>query len=158
MCIRDRYYSLCLTAFSIYSVNNSTTKLSIVLTIASVLVTVSIVFLSTKRYGERSKELKNNYLELDRLYRKLSIVDTTEKLDDFSEQYTNLLNSSENHSEYDYYLAILQMKDEKETLNKKEIQTFYLIKISRFILSVILLLIPFFLKYVADVIGWIVNM
>jgi len=67
------YYSLLLIALSVYSVNSPTNQLSIILTIMSVIVTVTIVYLTAKRYGERGKDLKNNYISLGRLYDFLDI-------------------------------------------------------------------------------------
>lgn len=151
------YYSLCLTAFSIYSIYNSTARLSIILTIASVMVTVSIVFLSTKRYGERSKGLKNNYISLDKLYRDILNAEQNQ-LADLEDQYTSLLNDSENHNKFDYYAAIIDMEDEKEKISKKKRVCYYIREIICGLLALLLILIPFGLKYIANLIEWIIVM
>lgn len=152
------YYSLFLTALSIYSVNNSTSRLSLILTIASVVVTVSIIFLSTKRYAERAKDLKDNYIQLDQLYRNLCTTKEPEQLRELDSLYTQLLNTSENHSEYDYFTAIKNIKDENDTLTKKQKISFWVQRISRYLAIAILILLPFLMRYFATVIEWIVNM
>lgn len=152
------YYSLFLTALSIYTVTNSSQKLSLVLIIASVVVTVSIVFLSTKRYAERAKDLKNNYIMLDQLYRDICNTDSTSDLDTLNKQYTVLLNNSENHTEFDYYRAIRNIKDERDTLTKKQRVHHYSRTILTWLLMVLLVAVPFLIRYVADIIEWIIQM
>lgn len=152
------YYSLFLTALSIYTVTNSSQKLSLVLIIASVVVTVSIVFLSTKRYAERAKDLKNNYIMLDQLYRDICDANDIDELDKLGKQYTVLLNNSENHTEYDYYNAIKNMKDESDTLSKKQTVRHYARAILKWSLISLLVAVPFLIRYVANVIEWIIQM
>lgn len=151
------YYSLCLAAFSIYSINNKSYRLSLILVIASVMVTVVTVFLNTKKYSQRSKDLKSNYIALGELYQGIHGEENFDscKFAGYSKKYANLLNSSENHSEFDYYRAVLNMKDEKIEFSRKF--TFYLYRISRISVYVFFFILPLLLKYFAVAIEWIIS-
>lgn len=142
------YYSIFLTVLSIYSINNSSSKLSMAITISSVILLVSIVFLGSKKYGERARELKNNYIQLGALYRKISgmIDNDPEQLCSIYDEYKSLLNNSENHNEYDYFKAIKNMSDEK--LSRGNTLKYFVNCIGKAVIITFLIILPFFLKYI----------
>lgn len=151
------YYSLFLTTLSIYSVSAGSQKLSLVITIYSVVVTVTIVFLAAQNYGERAKSLKNNYVSIYSLYNKINENLQEENLEKISNDYSQLIDSSENHLEYDYYKACIAMVDEKEKLSTQQKSIFYIIYYGSMLLKTFLIILPFLLKYVVTVLEWLIK-
>jgi len=80
------YYSLFLTALAIYSVINGSNKISLMITIFSVIITTTIVYLTSQKFGKHAKSLKNNYIALQKLY--VCIEESnTENLEEFNQEY-----------------------------------------------------------------------
>ena len=154
------YYSLVLTTLTIYALIDETSQhLSVILIILSVMLTVSITFLSSKRYGERAKDLKNHYILLGQLEQEIQASNDDKDLCKFREKYTVLLNSSENHTEYDYYSAMSNMKDKKEWIDlspSQKILDYYVYRIVYFILKVLAIVVPFLIRYLTCIIEWVI--
>ncbi len=144
------YYSLFLTALSIYSIKHGSDTLSIMITISSTILLVSVVFLGSKQYGKRARELKNNYIQIDVLRQSLETIDDNdiEQISKINDNYAELLNNTENHSEFDYYAAISSMDDEK--LQKEQIVKYGLYIIYTKIIVIFLIVLPFLLKLVVN--------
>lgn len=105
------YYSCVLIAVSIFGLNNQSYMMSLLSVIASISLTMSLLYISNQRYSERAQELKNNYICLQELYFKLEELNNeTKDLSAFEQQYIELLHSSENHSEMDYIKAQMTLK------------------------------------------------
>lgn len=149
------YYSLFLTVLSIYSISTGTQKLSLVITVYSVVVTVTIVFLAAQNYGERAKSLKNNYVAICKLYNKIDDTISQDELHAICEEYNQLIDSSENHSEYDFFKACMGIPEEREKLSKRQkfLQNF--IYYGSIFLKFFLIMLPFMLRYVVVVLEWL---
>ncbi|MGL5674964.1 MAG: SLATT domain-containing protein [Cellulosilyticaceae bacterium] len=139
------YYSLMITAISLYLIKYPNDNISLILVVISICLTVSIVFMGNKRYEERAKDLKNNYISLNKLYNqaKLGNMDIME----INNKYNDLLDACENQNEYDYFKFMWYDKTEKLSKNETIIYimtTFknIIIKISIVVFPIIVL-IPF---------------
>lgn len=151
------YYSLFLTVLSIYSVNAGTQKLSLIITIYSVVVTVTIVYLAAQNYGERAKSLKNNYVAIIKLKNSIKDNMTDDELQKISDAYDDLIDCSENHTEYDFFKAIMAIPDERNSLLLQQKIIYYLTYYGSIVLKVFLLVLPFLLQYVGDILEWLIN-
>lgn len=151
------YYSLFLTALSIYSVTSGTQKLALVITICSVIVTVTIVFLAAQNYGERSKSLKNNYVAIFKLYNIINDDVDANALQIIVDEYNKLIDSSENHAEYDYFKARISMSDEKNNLTFRQKSVFYLFYYGSILLKSLLIVLPFLLQYIVSILEWLIK-
>lgn len=136
----NMYYSCFLCGMSVYSLI-STDSFSIISTILSIVLTISIFFFSSQRFGDRAQYFKKNYIELQKLYFKIENLGEEENLKEYKNEYINLLLDSENHSTYDYYKAVLHL-DEK--LNKLALINYYLHNVCIFIFKMGLFLTPIF--------------
>lgn len=128
------YYSAILTALSIWvffiekTSQQSDSKVSLILLIASIALTIYSTFIVSKAYKERAIKMKYNYIALDSLSKQINKLEA-----DFKEatininqiingaaevdtKYLFLLQEAENHTSYDYLKAI--MNDSEEEINK----------------------------------------
>ena len=97
------YYSCILIAISVYGLNNQSYIFSLLSIIASISLTLSLLYISAQKYSERAAALKKNYIELQELYYKLeNFTEETPELTKYQQQYIELLHNSENHSEMDF--------------------------------------------------------
>lgn len=163
------YYSIFMTVLAIYSVINNSNRLSLMITIFSVIITITIVYLASQKYGERAKSLKNNYIALSRLYACIQCK-TEEELEKYNDEYRDLLDASENHSEYDYYKAMLTIKDKstdeqqikgepcKHNLVIAKKALFRFMYWGSILIKVMLIILPFLLKYLAMLLEWIIQL
>lgn len=72
--------------------------------IFTVVLAISIVYLNAQKYGNRSQELKNNYISLHELLYKVELAEAKNdvgKFSVFSDEYCKLLQTSENHNNMD---------------------------------------------------------
>lgn len=151
------YYSLFLTVLSIYSISTGTQRLSLVITVYSVVVTVTIVFLAAQNYGERAKSLKNNYVAIFKLYNKIYDGMSQNELRAICEEYDQLIDSSENHMEYDYFKACKGIPEEKPKLSIRQKIVLNSIYYGSILLKIILIALPFMLKYIVAVLEWLIK-
>jgi len=151
------YYSLFLTALSIFSVSSGTPKLSLVITVYSVVVTVTIVFLAAQNYGERAKSLKNNYVAIFKLYNHIQPDMQEDELQKISDEYNKLIDSSENHTEYDFSKACMGMSDERGKLSARHKIIYYTTYYGSILLKTFLIIFPFLLKYFVDLLEWLIT-
>ncbi len=147
------YYSLFLTTMSIYSVNFGTPKLSLIITVYSVIITVTIVFLAAQNYGERAKSLKNNYVAISNLQNQLKEDMQQEQIQEISNEYDELIKNSENHSEYDYRKAIINIEGEKLKIVDRII--YYCMYYGSIILKLFLIIFPFLLRYMISLLEYL---
>lgn len=143
------YYSCFLCILSVYGLINKNDKIGIISTILSIILTISIVYLNSQNFGERSQQLKINYIALQRLYFKLDNYNLDESnielLTQYHNEYTDLLASCENHSSNDYYR--IQIRENKINPISKYGLIYYMCKIFRCICAFIILLIPILLLF-----------
>jgi hypothetical protein len=131
-------YSACITILGLITPNKS---LAIVSTILTVILAISIVFLNAQKYGNRSQELKNNYISLHYLLYEIELAEARNdvtKLEEFMKRYCELLQTSENHSDLDY----LRNKSSCEKLVWYERVRFYTELLFVYGLRTILVLLP----------------
>lgn len=151
------YYSLFLTVLSIYGVNAGTQKLSLIITVYSVVVTVTIVYLAAQNYGERAKNLKSNYVAIFKLRNSIKDNMSDDELQKISDAYDDLIDCSENHTEYDYFKAVMAMRDEKSTLVIRQKIIYYFTYYGSIVLRVFLIVLPFLLQHVVDILERLIS-
>ena len=151
------YYSLFLTALSIFNVSSGTTKLSLVITVYSVVVTVTIVFLAAQNYGERAKSLKNNYVAISKLCNRIQSDIQEDDIQKISDEYNKLIDSSENHTEYDYSKACMGISNERHSLSVRHKIIYYTTYYGSILLKIFLIIFPFLLKYFVELLEWLIT-
>lgn len=125
------WYSVVITGLSIWiffleqSKQVTDSKASLILLIASIILTICSVFISSQCYKERAIKMKYNYISIDVLYKHIQrlLADYEDKTITKSElikqvaesdqKYTALLNEVENQTEYDHLKAISSDSQEK---------------------------------------------
>lgn len=118
------YYSCCSACIAILGLISASKALAVVSAILTVVLAISIVFLNAQKYGNRSQELKNNYISLHGLLYEIELAEArndVSKLDNFTKRYCKLLQTSENHSNLDF----LRTKNRYEKLTGFENVRFY---------------------------------
>lgn len=133
------FYSILITVTSIrfaFGIDNleanSNQKLSILLLVTSVFVTLITMYVSIKNVGEKVGRFQSNYMELTRLLAEIQLVNTSYKRsgeeevlkvkDDygrFSKRYASLLTQSDNHDDIDYWRAV--KREEEDNFAKVDI-------------------------------------
>lgn len=141
------YYSCFLCILSVYGLTTTNDKIGITSTVISIILTISIVYLNSQKFGDRAQQLKVNYIDLQRLYFKLSNLDenTDYTLIEYQNEYTDLLSNCENHSSHDYYRILLREK--KIDIKSKLGLIYYTHKIFRWFCAFIVILIPILLLF-----------
>ena len=74
------YYSCFICILSVYGLVIINDKIGIISTILSIILTISMVYLNSQRFGDRAQQLKNNYINLQKLYLKLDNIDEIQLL------------------------------------------------------------------------------
>jgi hypothetical protein len=100
-------------------------KLSILLLVMSVFVTLFTMYVSIKNAGEKVGRFQSNYMELTRLLADIQLATTSYKKDNeeefeivnedyrkFSNRYASLLTQSDNHDDIDYWRAVKREEEE----------------------------------------------
>lgn len=141
------YYSCFLCILSIYGLTTTNDKIGIISTILSVILTISIVYLNSQKFGDRAQQLKNNYISLQKLLFRLDNLDgnITCDLTKLQDEYIDLLSNCENHSNSDYYK--IQLRDGKIEVISKLGLIYYIYKIFGYICGFIVIFIPFSLVF-----------
>lgn len=114
-------YSIINTCLAVILIKDSAIlggNTDLALVIMSIVILVTSLFVTSKNFKGRAESLKNHYIELQKLYYKA--LDAEESSDKDSirairEQYTDMLDLSENHRAIDDYVF--------RVLNKKTIDT-----------------------------------
>lgn len=145
------YYSCILIAFSIYGLKNQSYILSLLSTIASISLTLSLLYVGAQKYSERAADLKKNYIQLQELYFKIEgITEETPELIKYREEYIELLNNSENHSELDYLKAQISLEKAsvKNTLRYYSVIAWYwFLKMLMIVVPIIVIVLTFVFFY-----------
>ncbi|NRS15860.1 SLATT domain-containing protein [Brevibacillus sp. HB1.4B] len=148
------YYTLIVLVASIWTISpeNSTPFISFVLVIASLFLFASTLFVSSRDFKSRAKDLKNCYLKMEGLYRELQIIQedpNTKEINlaqfkDISNKYDDLLSNVENHSKYDYLIFIKEQKIRELSLSENQRIFWYRVRIRIVIIGLFILplLIP----------------
>lgn len=123
------YYSAILSAVSILNYVNKSEKMDVFSIVMSVMVTILFLYFEGRNYKERYIKMKENYNDLNLLYYrvesaiKLNEI-SKEDFDLLSENYIELLNGVENHSEKDFIKYSIH--DKEINLNWKKVIKYYL--------------------------------
>jgi len=108
------WYSLFSVGAAVYFLkfNPQSNLAQVTMVIYSVMILSMSLFMSGRNFRERGMLMKQCYEQLDLLYRQArEAQDRTapEEVHRTSEEYQNVVNSSENHKEIDYVLAIVKL-------------------------------------------------
>lgn len=139
------YYSCFICILSVYGLVIINDKIGIISTILSIILTISMVYLNSQRFGDRAQQLKNNYINLQKLYLKLDNIDenTIVDLTEYNNEYIQLLSSCENHSSYDYYKVQLMTK--QNGITSKTVLVYNASKTCMYICGLTVILVPILL-------------
>jgi hypothetical protein len=150
-------YSVFIVVLSILDVTNSSRDYGPQLLIASVVILSASLYIPSVRFADRAGSFKNCYLKLDLLYKRLNKLSPTptspaeiEELSSIEKAYNTVLAETENHSHYDYCLAVWRIEGEKGstfTLTKSERIKLYTYKLGRSAFLLILFILPFLLFF-----------
>lgn len=131
------YYSCAIIVINLIDISNSNYNFEILLLAMSIVLTISIIFLDSQQYLERSEKIKNCYIDLQKIYYEINIRNIEEK----RQQYFEILRKNENHSEYDYYKVIIGTKE----ITLREKIKYYLYNITSFLFKAVIILLPLIL-------------
>lgn len=135
------YYSCFSAIISILSLLSEDRVLSVWSAILTVILAISIVYLNAQKYGSRSQELKNNYIELHKLLFDIGEAEATNNttcIHELHERYYKLLQTSENHNRIDD----LNRKKSYGSLTKSEKIEYYCELVIHKLLHLLLILFP----------------
>ena len=97
--------------------------------IYSVMMLSMSLFMSGRNFKERGMLMKQGYEQLELLYRKtLALQDKSDEssFNEISEEYQNIINSSENHKEIDHIVAIVKLELSGAVTDKKPTKYHYM--------------------------------
>lgn len=119
------YYSCILVILSIWNLVYPSDQTELFAVFYSVIVLISSIYLSSQQFKERSLSMKNCYIKLDELCSKAQKAEKEgddKLLSSIESDYSNILLSVENHSDYDYLsFRFTSRNDPDSTLPKFEL-------------------------------------
>ena len=80
-----------------------------------------------------------------------------EELQKIYDEYNELIDSSENHTEYDYGKACMGMSDERDKLPARIKTIYYTTYYGSVLLKAFLIIFPFLLRYFVDLLEWLIT-
>lgn len=103
------YYSCAVVFFAILSLIRHDDNLSLISIFISIALLVAILYLTSLRYSENAREYRKNYTSIQRLEFELNHIKSSEdkKIQEIENRFCILLDSSSNHSSFDYTWALL---------------------------------------------------
>ncbi|PEE96967.1 hypothetical protein CON21_30805 [Bacillus thuringiensis] len=149
------YYTVVILSLSIWTLYSppKSNHLSFITVIASLFLFAMTIAIDSSNYKDRISSMKNCYIKIDGLEAELNILlnDVINKsisndqvikdtFRNIRKQYSDLLNSVENHSEYDHLKFLLTQKDKVKRFNYVQ---YYVRKIIYFLGFIFLVLVPF---------------
>lgn len=139
------YYS-CFSAFlAVLSLVSERKELAIWSTVVAVILAISIVYLNAQKFGNRSQELKTNYIALHALLFEIddAIAQNCEdKNKELTDKYCELLQTSENHTDLDF---LRQKRNYGEKMSRAEMVKYYALVVSHLILKILAVISPLIL-------------
>lgn len=119
------WYSFFSVAVSIYYLkfNPQSEYANVAWVVFSVLVLSISSFINGFRFEERAGLIKECYEALGKLSEKSKEADN-KTLENINNEYTQILGTCENHSEYDYYLAVFLLSQNKTNNIDKQLSKF----------------------------------
>lgn len=150
------WYSLFSVTVAIYflkfSPHSDFAQVSMV--IYSVMILSASLFMSGRNFRERGMLMKQGHEQLNLLYRKALTAENGSDhtaLNAISEEYQNVVNSTENHKEIDYITAIVKLSLQKEKITKRPTMYHYVRGFWYFIFRGIYLAVLYLLPILAVV-------
>lgn len=138
------YYSCFSAILSVFSLLTERKELSIWSTIMTICLAISIVYLNAQKYGNRSQELKTNYIALHGLLFDIEYAESKNESNSFPDlyqKYCKLLQTSENHLRIDY---LTQKKEDKELSGIEKIEYWIFVAI-KWLFRVFIIGFPIFI-------------
>lgn len=133
------YYSCAIIVLNLIDISTNKYDFSIILLATSIILTISITFLDSQQYSQRSENIKKCYINLQKIYFEI----TEKNFADKRSEYYKILSETENHSIYDYYKVLIDIGEASLYQSLK----YYFHILLLFILKCSSLLIPIFFVY-----------
>lgn len=128
------YYSCSIIVINLVDISNIKYNFEILLLAISIILTISIIFLDSQQYLERSEKIKKCYIDLQRIYYEINEKNLVEK----RQEYYEILKENENHNEFDYYKVIIGTKE----ATIKEAIKYYFYNVCIILFKTIIILLP----------------
>jgi hypothetical protein len=146
------YYSLVIIALTIVplmvTLNSDQKFFNLASLVGSLFILIISVLLSSQKYELRAHLIKEQYIELNKLY---DIIDT-ENEHEISRQFNDILKQTENHLEADFIKLKIQLKNDKNSTIAKptwlEQIKYYFIYIIKLFLVIVSFLAPLILFFI----------
>lgn len=144
-------YTICLTLLSVFTLINGDKLINYFSVFISIIVMGIVFYGNTMNYKDRYINMKDNYLKLGNLYYKClnERINKNYDMEKIYEEYSNLLNTVENHSKYDYLSYRLNDINEKGKVPFLQKFIYWFRKTMFFILKIIIFVIPIFFVIVS---------
>ncbi|ENZ31079.1 hypothetical protein HMPREF1084_03137 [Clostridium butyricum 60E.3] len=143
------YYSCVIIIYSIISYKKDDSKLSLLSMVMSICLLVCMLYLNSQKYMATAKEFRENYTKLQRLEFRLNHINENDvdELKKIEDEYCNLMNSADNHINYDYYCTVYGSTGEyrNKRYNRKVIIGYWSGKAWRLVVVIALIILPVFL-------------
>lgn len=139
------YYSCFSAILAILSLISDKKELAVWSTVVAIILAISIVYLNAQKYGNRSQELKTNYIALHKLLFDIeeAIADNAESQNtELAERYCELLQTSENHTDLDF---LRQKKNYNQQMSRSEAVKYYFLSASHLLLKGVAITFPLLL-------------
>ncbi|MBQ4263412.1 MAG: SLATT domain-containing protein [Bacilli bacterium] len=144
-------YTICLTLLSVFTLINGDKLINYFSVFISIIVMGIVFYGNTMNYKDRYINMKDNYLKLGNMYYKClnERINKNYDMEKIYEEYSNLLNTVENHSKYDYLSYRLNDINEKGKVPFLQKFIYWFRKTMLFILKIIIFVIPIFFVIVS---------
>lgn len=144
-------YTICLTLLSVFTLINGDKLINYFSVFISIIVMGIVFYGNTMNYKDRYINMKDNYLKLGNLYFKClnERINKNYDIEKIYEEYSNLLNTVENHSKYDYLSYRLNDINEKGKVPLLQKIIYWFRKTMLLILKIIIFVIPIFFVIVS---------
>lgn len=147
------YYSCVTILFSILSLINSNDKLSLITVFMTISLLITILYLNSLKYEERARDYRSNYTKLHKLELELDDVKITDiRIAEIKNEYCDLLNSSSNHTTFDYCCTVYSANREYKESRWKDLNVKYWFSVVwRLIIKIIIIALPIGIYFLAGV-------
>ena len=149
------YYSCITIVFSILSLYYHDDELSLMTVFMTISLLIVILYLNGQKYLEHAREYRKNYTEIHKLEFQLEHLDEEREneIQAIENKYCELLDSSSNHTSYDYYCTVYgSNKIYKEERWKGIWWKFYLNITWRVIVKILVVILPVLLFWLCKMI------
>lgn len=139
------YYSAFILILSLYDIINTTVEYNISIVSASMLILIVSLIITSMRFKERSLAHKQCYIKLDELQQEIAKNENDDQIEsEVFKKYNDVLNLTENHSEYDYFKVKYYDKSKEEylTISRKELLKMCIRWIIMFLSAIIIVTLP----------------